>query len=1051
MSLNVQVFVPGLITINYPINRQTLTAFARLNGNIYINREELPEGTQYIKNQIPSALHPEVLESHSLRGKRYWIESVRYFVDGNIFRELNFIDDQTPFYQFDEDYIPNFIGGDEVSPGGHKFQVAVVFFSLDNPGVKIVDVAEIEYIYDNTAIRVIDALVKITPPQVQGRDDSQLLAEAMDYILTQRTEGSLKDDIDALQDLYDIDNVPDALLPYLAATVGYDYFSGSLGTASVREELRFLATWQKKAGTKGSILTLLRAQRFDADINPLYLDLTNNTLRRGGKQRFNYQDSIRYAQETVVRRISAGFTHGNNFVPDSVIIRFNAEVEQVDGTIDFVQTFEAVWDDVANVYKITQINTGGSPSDPVWLVYADDGTPVSVEGIIDLNVDQLRRGFTMTFDRNVRITPGTTVTFDYVYEIDSRPGRNTRLSEFFDLDIRTLLGPNQLTVGDYRRLVNVVLKSKPLRTKLRQLRIPLFYADAYVVNTNSYSTTGQTGNRDRIDQANIDEAAVQLSNPVRDILIMRHNRRMIDGFKFTWERDCDRWENRFSMYKTLDVDPFDFDPVYRERIRQWRMLHRQHAIILRDDADYTTDEEKRRWLVEIDRKILNFKGGDEEGDGCKEATDYTDHMFTLAYPEPCSPAIQEIKGMFMELDTVTPIDSSNAVRFLFDFQPFGSPGGGLRDFYELSFDDTGMVEHGDYSGTALSAWDVDIDDRKEFSWTYNSVDLKMTFIRFQTDEALELFFAERPELDNMPFHVGGSPDPKWYAILDVTGDFYVNPFHVSIEFNDVYANFQNACECCQTEIGTIDGNAPVALAFDQTLDESYHYADRPYVEVVRVEDNRPVQVFEWRGGYWEQMVEDDPNITVSLDPFITASGWTNNGQIKGSASYVGPAPGAMPAYSYLIRYCARLTGDRLRADPSLSFTDEWSKGILRRGVYGVINGQVYYSPFNIAPQDLFEHKHDQDITALAYDSHYFRDQNLFPGLRMTILMDSAAAIAEMAQLVYDTVGHEYDSYFFYDGAPASARYLRVSHFPKKLVFETLDTFNPASAPFETPA
>lgn len=1053
MSLNVQIQVPGLIRLAYPFQEQTLNTYARLNGAVHVDKDTLPSGTDFIKNQIPQETHSEVLPSHALAGKRYWIRTIKYFIDGSPIREVDYTDDEIPFYRFDEDYLPVFISEEEISAGQHAFQILATFFSIDNPGVNLFDVLAIDFIYDNSGPSLIEMLNRIAPPLHQGEVDVQLALRMLNYILVERTEGAMRLDIDGIEDLYDLTSVPDSLIPYLAATVGYDYFAGLLGNGvSVREELRFLPEWQKSAGTAASILTLLRAQRFDATIHPLYIDLRDNRLLRGGQARYAYQDQEVFRDEVVDRRLTALFTHGNHFVLETVVITFEARVTDTDGTISFIETFKAAWDAELENFVILFISDGtgspSSPSVPLWLTYEDDGTPVLEEGIQSLFVDRMRRGLSMTFDRTVRVAAGTRINIGYEYELSARPGRQTRLSEFFDVDVHTNAGLNILTVSDYQRISDTVLRSKPLRTKLRQLTVPAKYGDLYVVNPTSYSSTGQPGNRDRLGENNIEQTAAQLNNPIRDVLSVRHKRTEVDGFLFSWELECDRWENRFSMFQSMEVDPAEYPTAYREQTLAFHtMLQRHYPILVGDDSWPSTLTEKERWLRQLDFNILNFKGGDT---ACQTVTDQTSHYYTIENDTPTSPAAQSRDGNIIELDVAAPISVANPVSIVLDyFEQVAN----LRTWDTITWEGADSVGFGTNGAFAVTPFDVAGTDRKELSWTSYGLSWKLTLIRFPVEADRDAFYVEREEMNNQQFEVGGSPEPKWYAILDVTGDFYTTPVHISATFSEVFANFQNACECCQLDLGEASYGSPSSFSFSETLGEAYRFYPLIFVEVVRVEDNKQVQLHEWTGGYWRETTNEDSNIDLTLNSMISGADWTLPLVLSGSASYVGPGPsGTNVPFNYVIRYCAKKAGDVLALEPRVSETDSFSRGILRRGLYGVDDeNAIWFPPYSVKLEQLFDHKHNQVVETAAHDDIYFRNENLWPGLRYTIALDTPAAILEIQQMVYDALGNGYDGAFFYDEtSPATKRYVQVLHFPKKLIFLTLNDFDIDAPFFYTP-
>lgn len=1068
MSLNATINVPGLINVAFPFSGSTITSYVRLNGTIFANKDELPAGIDFIKNQLPASMQDEVLLSHALQGKRYWIQTLNFFIDGNPIRQVDFTLDETPFYQFDEDYLPVFFSDEEIPVGSHQFQIQVFFFSIDNPGVIIFDTLGIDFIYDNTGPSLIDTLNKLSPPLVSGEIDTQLLLQMIDYAFSSRTEGAIKTDIDFLATLYDLDTVPDTIIPYLAATVGYDYFAGLLGNNfSIREELRFLPEWQKSAGTKRSIELLLIAQRFNVDIKPLYLDLQNHRLLPGVKARYESEDEFLFQEDRVDRRFTFPLTHGANFVRSSVVFSTEASITLIDGTIQFVPTFEAVFDEGTEAFVIRFISDGvSSPDVPAWATINETGAAVTEDDIQSLLIDRLRGGATLTFDQTVRFAEGTRFKIGYIYELDARPGRLTRLSEFFDVVIRSEGAPNVLTVSDYRRLSDTVLRSKPFRTKMRQIVQPAKYADAYIVNPFSFSTTGEQSNRDRLEDNNIDIQAVQIRNPIRETVNIRHKRTELDGFLFSWEKDCDRFENRFSFFKNLTVDVCDYNEAFREVLRRDLMLQRHHTILVPDDTLFKTAEERRRFLPQLGFNILNFKGGDEPGDGCIEVNDYTSHFHTVEHSVLSSPAIEARNNMVIELDTVQPIGPADPITLNIDFLNVAviSPLGNLREWHSILWTGSGTFIEGINDVLTGKPFDVDLPDRKEYSFTRNGIDFTLLFVRFPDQATLDAFYVERPTLNNYPFEVGGSPEAKWYAIVDASGDFFDIPIHLSVDFSNVFANFQNACDCCQQDLGEITFGAfsspsPMgspspflgAIVFDELLGEKYKFDPFIEVEVIRQEDNRQVQLFRWTGGWWKEVKNEDENIELTLNLITMDPSLTVPISVSGQAVYVGSGPvGDNVPYNYLVRMCAKKTGDLLAVKINAHFEDDFGAGIFHDGTFGVMDQDARY----FAEQDtrlpmLFEHRHDQgNQNQPALDSHYFKDQNLWPGFRYTIALDTPEAISSLAQMIYDL--DSYDDVFFYDTSPSTARYVQILHFPKKLVFLTLDEFDIDIPFFYTP-
>ena len=600
MTLQVQISVPGIVAVNYPLQSQVISSYVRLSGTVAIpNAGHLPQGDDYIKDQLSPSLWGLISQSQQLRGHKYIIRDLTYYMDGSAVRQVSYIEDEITSYQFNDDYIGT-VYGDQIAAGPHKFTIVVTASCPENPGIDIYDSFDVNFNFDDTTTSILTYLDKVAPQCFLGEVDHQIFERMLDYVLTQRTEGALKNDIDFLANLYDLDLIPQQFIPFLAKTVGYDYFAGLLGgEGTIREELRYLPDWQKSVGTKESILVLLRAMSLEGTLKPLYLDLTNNILVPGAKRRYAYSDEIKVVSQTKRARFTFPLTQ-KTFVPSTVSLSITVP----DGTVvaslswDIVEQ-EAVW----QTFETT----------PLWLT-KQNGSPAQMNDVTSIYADNARGGITITFNGPMKLEQTVKVAVSYQYEVETRPRRNTRLSEFFDVVITSLVKPNDFKAKDYKHVLDIIKRSKPLRTKLREITFPMSSADAYMVNATTVANittpgmflledgnqllledgdhllldmpvnnTGQILNYERLNDFNIDNRAVQINNPMSESVILKQKGTFSDGFLFTWERDCNLFENRFGIFNAMALEPTLFPQATQDLLKNDTLLQRGLAIIVGDD------------------------------------------------------------------------------------------------------------------------------------------------------------------------------------------------------------------------------------------------------------------------------------------------------------------------------------------------------------------------------------------------------------------------------------------------------------------------------------
>jgi hypothetical protein len=612
------------------------------------------------------------------------------------------------------------------------------------------------------------------------------------------------------------------------------------------------------------------------------------------------------------------------------------------------------------------------------------------------------------------------VTVSYQYNVGSRPRRNTRLSEFFDVRVESAARPNTFEASDYLHVYEIVKRSKPFHTKLRSITFPARSADAYHVNPYSLSSTGQLSNLDRMEDAGIRPQEVQLNNPVQESVTIRQFNRLCDGFLFTWERDCNLFENRFGIFHDLDIDPVHQSEEFKAILRDDDLAARGHAVWVHNDALYTTPQERLRWLRRVDLRLLNFT----TPPAAQVIENHLAHFHTIKWDEVVSPAIQERRDLMFELDDPTEFSPAGGIEFHVETMTDPS----VRNGFSLRWEGGSDVVRTDHpsGSTSTVPWDVDGLDEKVLTQVESWGSATLTVVRFRDQAQLLAFYAARPSLDNYPFEVGGSPDPmKWYAVWDLEADFYVTPIHLAATFDFVWANHQGTT-CCDDE-AEVSSLSPGPEAFSKALGYVYQNAN-VVVTVTAKETGEDVARYRWVGAYWVAELEH-ADLTVTLDP-AAATGLTSLLSVDGTIEYVGAAD----SYTFALRACSTKVGDLLVMTPEMSVSDDYKVHLhAHDGWFGIIDdGMVYFPPYDLNARTMIDHKHDQAKATIAEDDFRFRDGELQAGLIMTITMPFAAA----AQFTYDT--DSYDGNRFYDGAPVADQAVSIHHFPKRLVVETAD-------------
>lgn len=1052
MALQAQIQLPGLISVAYPYQGQTITSHVRLSGNVIIpEASKLPAGTSFITSQLSPSQAALVLSSHQLFGKPYIISRITYYMDEQAVREVDYTADEIRTYAFSEDYV-GVIYGDKITPGPHRFSIMVTAISAKNPGVTLFDVLDLDFNFDDSSTSVRSYLDKVAPQQFVGQIDHQMVMEMLDYIMTQRTEGAIKSDIDALETLYDIDAVPQQLIPYLAKTVGYEYFAGLLGNDStIREELRFLPDWQKSAGTAESILVLLRALSLRGQIIPLYLDLVNNVLTTGVKQRYEAHDEIKVEALTKKARFTFPLVHPT-FVPSTVLVQITVP----DGTVVAKFAWDLVLDQVAWLY----FDNGSGEQ---WL-QRQNGTHADLPDVAEVFADQERGGVTIVFTGPVKVLQNLVVAVDYQYEFETRPRKGTKLSEFFDMVITSLAKPNDFSAKDYNHVFDIVKRSKPLRTKLRSIEFPASSADAYVVNADTVSSTGEMSNADRLIEFNIDRTAANLNHPMSEQVSLRQFNRLADGFLFTWD-NCQEWENRFGLFYSLAIEPSYHGEAVRHILATDGLAQRGHALIVNDDRTYANN---LRYLRRVGFRMDNFTTPPP----CVVAPQHLTHFYTLQHQTSSSPAITSYRDMVIDLDGA------------FDL----SPAGGVELFYELMSSPTtrqGFSVRWDGGSTfdlvdlntnvaTTQSWDVDGLDQKLKTWSFSFGDVALTLVRFRTQADVDALWNSRPNLRNVVFDVGGSPNAgRWYAIWDITADFFSDPVHLSVLFSQILIKTNGMC-CC-VALGAFTPGTPTlsqilsyadynsadfnfiefnglllsaslmisgSLSIDVLLGKAYQFDQVFDIEIINIFTNKVDAIFRWNGSYWFAFLSNS-NISATLDPAFT-SPWTNDLRIKGTISYSGVSLSGA-TYIWAARTCVRRASDNMQLSISQTMTDDFSAARAHRGTFAPQNDALtYLDVFTTAA--LFEHRHNQgDIREVAEDRVYLKSGNLFPGLRYTVTRPISSLTYDSGQAYDDEFHYEdqqmqfdvdnWDEFQFDTVTNAQFPCQRVLHFPDRIVWE----------------
>jgi hypothetical protein len=1009
MSLQANINVPGLITLNYPYQGQSITSHVRLAGNVIIpDKDSLPAGTDYLMEQLSPGDQLLVLPSHALYGKTYNIKDITYYMDGVAVRQVDYTEDEIRTYRFNDDYLSVFYG-DEISEGNHVYTIVVTAYSSQNPGIIIYDSLELNFVYDLASNSIKTMLDAITPQPFLGADDHQTIMYALDYVLTKRTEGSLKTDIDFLGSLYDLDKIPDYLIPFLAKTIGYDYFAGLLGNGdSIREELRFLPDWQKSVGTKESILVLLRALAISGNIVPLYLDLQNKTLVTGAKQRYLQTDSTSFPAQTKQARWTIPLVQ-QNFVTTSI----NHKITDVDGNV--LASF--VWDIVLN-QAVWQTFAAG------W-IKRPDGTNADLTDVESVYADNNRGGITISFTSALKIVATTKFVTTYQYEVETKPSRNTRLSEFFDLVLSSLEKPNESKTKDYQHAMEIVKRSKPLRTKLRNITFPVKMADAFVSNAGSVSSTNTFSNPDRISDQNIKVTEVNMLG-IRDSVGLSHKGLFADGFLFSWEIDCNLFENRFGIYHSLALDPALFGPNFREILARDTLVQRGHAIMVLDDE--LLEENKKSLLRRVDFQMRNFT----TEPACTLTTDYLGHYHTIKNSIPTTPASVTFSDLLIELD-VPSISPAGSVTLIIEDPTAGANRTGRTYTWD---GDSGLVQGILETGvTGSFSFTIDTANLKTIEDSYSGLDYTITLVRCPTAADVEDLYLSRPNLRNIQIDLN-----KWYAIYDITGDFYADPVHLSVFFSAVYLNHQGTCCNCDLDIVTTSTPA----TFNQILGKTYQFGYEFDLEIYAISTNEIVGVYHWNSRQWIPVLVDS-DFTVTLSP-VNGGVWTDDLTVAGTITYVGAAPAGI-AQEWGIRACPRKVGDRLGIDLNAQYTDDFGLAMVHGGMLGVIDESQSF--LDLKWGDLIPHQHDQgDQHLAAFDGYYLRGGVLLPAFSYHVTMAGAGVFQWDSSPAWDNgfawdfaTQFQWDVDFFdaiqkvWDGSNPIATEFFIHHFPKRQVYE----------------
>lgn len=931
MTLQASIRLPGMIKVNYPYQNQIISSHVKLAGLVNVPSPKLlPKGTDFIKNQLPQNQQSEVLQSHQLYNKKYYLYRLTYYVDNQAVREVDYTKDEISSYQFTEDYLNTIYNNTTIDFGDHVFAIMATFFSPQNPGVMLYDFTEIKFKYQNDSTSLLPYLESMAPQQFVGQLDHKIFLNMLDYILTQRTEGAVKNDIDYLESLYDIDTIPQSFIPYLAKTVGYDYFAGLLGNDNtLREEIRFLPDWQKSAGTKESILVLLRALNLHGVIQPLYLDLLSNTLVPGVNQNYEGTTEIKIPSQTKKARFSFVLNH-STFVPNTT----KFEIQDQQGNI--LASF--IWDIKQN--------------QPYWMTFENnwlekESGPAGFSDLSSVYVDNQRGGITVVFSEAVKTIIPTVAVITYQYVLESRPGANTRLSEFFDMTISSLSKPNDFPAKDMQHVTDIIQRSKPFRTKLRTIDLPVSSADAYFMTPTTGSSTGDLSNLDRLDENNIKSTEVNLRNSISESVSIVTKNQISDGFLFSWE-DPNSFYNRFDMIYSLAIDPENHSEEIRNILSSDPLIPRGHALLVHDDTNQ--DEVWRRrnlrqlgFVLENDRPSIVLSN---------QLVHYDTFTDTISQTKT-------YKDLVIELD-------STSTTFQFNLEIFNDKinrNGHSFIWTASSF----QIKNLNTGSTTISSWTVNNTNYKKKTYSCGHGDYELEVYRFTSQSEIDSFYDSRPDLNNYQFELN-----KWYAIWKLTSNFYTYPTHLSVYYATVKAQKQLSDDFIS--LGGL--STAVAVSFNTLLGTAYQFSDL-VLEVVNNFSDVVEASWKWNGTRWESVVSSNI-ISATLND---ASGaWTTPISIAGTVTFIGAAPTGN-ANNWEVRVYANKVGDNFQMDVGMNLEDDFSKAQLHRGVFGVDSDLTYYSDKKLS--DLFDHQHNQGNQRMAaFDGIYLKGGELFPGLRL---------------------------------------------------------------------
>lgn len=1009
MSLQANIHVPGIVSLAYPYQGQSITSHVRLAGNVIVPVPgHLPQGTDFLAQQLSPADQLLLLPSHALHGKNYRIKDITYYMDGTAVRQVNYVSDKIRTYQFNDDYLSIFYG-EQITEGDHVFTILVTAYSDQNPGITIFDSLDLSFFFSTDTNSIKTMLDAMTPSAFMGGADHQIIMYALDYVLTQRTEGAVKNDIDFLASLYDLDTIPSHLLPYLAKTIGYDYFSGLLGNGdSIKEELRFLPDWQKSVGTKESILVLLRSLSLEGKLIPLYLDLQKNVLITGSKLRYAYTDETTVPAQSRQSRLTVPLTHASFVVPS-----IKCEITDSTGTV--VGAF--VWDIILQQVVWQTFSTGG------WLTRVD-GTPANLSDVQTVYADAQRGGMTITFSSALKNAGELTVTTTYLYEVESKPGRNTRLSEFFDVELTSQEAPNDMRVKDYLHAIDIIQRSKPFRTKIRNTKLPVKVADAFVINAGTVSSTDDRNNPDRLSDNNIPVTSTHLEG-VADEVGYTVRGDLSDGFLFSWELDCNLFENRFGLYYSLAIEPSLHSEAFRQILFRDTLVQRGHAVLVRDDG--ITGPDRIRYLRPVDSHRYNFTTEPV----CKVEYDYLGHYHTLKHDAPTSPALQEYRDLLISLDTDMVSPSGEIVLFIERLTKTGA-----RDGHALQWDGgSGLSKLNLATGVVSPAsWFANFPNLKICSDAFGGGVYTLTLIRPTSQAAVQALWDSRPNLNNYPLALN-----QWHAIWDVVGDFFVDPVHLSVLSPMALLNHQGTC--CGCDIDVFDTSTPAT--FNQILGKTYQFGYEFDVEVYSMATQDVFAVYRWTSGAWITVLAN-PDLAVTLLPANTGS-LTDDLIVGGTAVYVGPIVAGIEQ-QWGIRACPKKVGDRMGLNLGIGLTDDFGLAQVHGGRFGLIDDSQSF--LGLPWRSLIEHKHDMGGQRMAaFDGYYLRGGDLLSCLTYKITLTADGLTWDSGQS-WDS-GHTWDfaTQFQWDvdlwddihkvwdcTEPISGS-MTIHHFPKRQVFE----------------